>query len=342
MTGDPLAQVLAAIPDPMLVVAGDGLISQANRAALSLLGDWIIGRSYIAALRQPALLAQIDTVLNGAGPADSRYSRKDATGERLYHVRITGQPPGAILHFSDISHIGAAAGLRRDFVANVSHELRTPLTALIGFIETLQHAARDDPDARARFLAIMQEEAQRMSRLVADLLSLSKVEAEERQRPGDSIDVRRVLEAACEALKPQAESLGSRFEITGLEGPLPLPGDADQLTQVFLNLAENALKYGQVGQVVTLHVSKGSGAPRADAEALRVDVIDQGAGIDAAHLPRLTERFYRIDAHRSRAMGGTGLGLAIVKHILNRHRATLKISSIPGQGSTFSVLLPPR
>jgi len=337
---DPLAQVLAAIPDPMLVVAGDGLISEANPAALSMFGDWIIGRSHVAALRQPALLAQIEAVLNGAGPADSRYSQQDATGERLYHVRITGQALGAILHFADISHIGAAAGLRRDFVANVSHELRTPLTALMGFIETLQGAARDDPQARARFLTIMQDEAQRMNRLVADLLSLSKVEAEERQRPGGSVDLRRVIEAACEALKPQAERLGARFEITGLLGPLPLPGDADQLTQVFLNLAENALKYGRPAQVVTLDISESSGPARAGTGGLRVDVIDQGAGIDAAHLPRLTERFYRIDSHRSREMGGTGLGLAIVKHILNRHRATLKISSIPGQGSTFSVLLP--
>ena len=342
MDADPLSQLLAAIPDPMLVVGGDGAISQANPAALALFGTWIVGRSHVAALRQPSLLAEIGAVLNGADAAIGRYSRQEATGDRLFTVRITGQPPGAILHFADISHIDAAADLRRDFVANVSHELRTPLTALMGFIETLQGAARDDPAARARFLEIMQEEAQRMNRLVADLLSLSRVEAEERQRPADTVDLRRVLEAACEGLQPQAQGLGSRLEITGLQGPLLVPGDADQLTQVFLNLAENALKYGKAGQLVTLNVTETAGSARGGRPMLRVDVTDQGEGIEAAHLPRLTERFYRVDSHRSQAMGGTGLGLAIVKHILNRHRGQLKIRSVLGQGSTFSVFLPRR
>jgi two-component system, OmpR family, phosphate regulon sensor histidine kinase PhoR len=335
-----LPTLLAAVPDPMLVLDGEGRITQANPAALAMFGSWIIGRSHIAALRQPALLAQIDAVLQGTPSAESRYSSHDPAGDMLSCVHITGQTPGAILHFSDISHIGEAQGLRRDFVANVSHELRTPLTALMGFIETLQGAAQDDAEARARFLTIMQSEAARMNRLVADLLSLSQVESSERQRPDESVDLREVLEAACAGLKLKAKDHGASLNITGLDGPVPLPGDPDQLTQVFVNLIENALKYGGASNPVTLHISRHPGASRARGPMSRVDVIDRGDGIEAAHLPRLTERFYRVDGHRSRAMGGTGLGLAIVKHILNRHRGQLKIRSTPGQGSTFSVLLP--
>ena len=340
MASDPLATILAAVPDPMLILDGEGRIAWANPAALALLGSWIIGRSHIAVLRQPALLAQIEAVLKGQESAESRYTSPDPSGDRLLRVRITGQPAGAILHFADISHIGEAQGLRRDFVANVSHELRTPLTALMGFIETLQGAARDDPEARARFLGTMQAEAARMNRLVADLLSLSQVESNQRQRPEEIVDLRAILETACAGLNLAARDHGTTLTITGLEGPLPLPGDADQLTQVFVNLIENAMKYGGAGRPVTLHVSQHNGGLRARGPMRRVDVIDQGDGIEAAHLPRLTERFYRVDEHRSRAMGGTGLGLAIVKHILNRHRGQLKIRSMPGQGSIFSVLLP--
>ena len=331
---------LSAVPDPMLIVDGDGRVSGANPAALDVFGAWIIGHSYVAALRQPALLAQVDRVLNGADHGESQYGIHDPAGDTSYRVRITGRHPGAILHFSDISHIGAAEESRRDFVANVSHELRTPLTALMGFIETLQGAARDDPEARARFLKIMASEAERMNRLVADLLSLSQVESEQRLRPEESVDLREVLEAACAALKLKAEERDVTLRITGLEGQLPLSVDRDQLTQVFVNLIENAVKYGRAGQPVILHVTEATGQPRARGPMVQVDVIDRGEGIEAVHLPRLTERFYRVDSHRSREMGGTGLGLAIVKHILYRHRGQLKIRSIPGQGSTFSVLLP--
>ncbi len=340
MQPDALAQFLAAVPDPMLVVDGEGRIARANPAAQAMFGAWIIGRNHIAALRQPALLEQIDAVLQGKPWAESRYVSHDPAGDTLSRVRITAQSPGAILHFSDISHIGEAEERRRDFVANVSHELRTPLTALMGFIETLQGAARDDPEARARFLGIMQQEAARMNRLVADLLSLSQVESNERQRPRETVDLRPVLEAAFAALKPKADEYGAMLEITGLQGPVQLPGDGDQLTQVFVNLVENALKYGGAGQTVTLDITEIPGPSQSRGPVVCIDVIDRGEGIDLVHLPRLTERFYRVDGHRSRAMGGTGLGLAIVKHILNRHRGQLKIRSTPGQGSTFSVLLP--
>ena len=227
--------------------------------------------------------------------------------------------------------------MRRDFVANVSHELRTPLTALSGFIETLGGAARDDAAARDRFLAIMAREAGRMNRLVQDLLHLSRVEAAERVRPTTRIDLQKVLATTLGSLRPLADDAGVRLEVEGETGPLPLLADQDQMIQVLSNLIENAVKYGGAGGVVTLRLTRDAlpGGP-----AIRVDVIDRGEGIDPVHLPRLTERFYRVDGHRSREKGGTGLGLAIVKHIVNRHRGRLRIDSTVGKGSVFSVLLP--
>jgi two-component system, OmpR family, phosphate regulon sensor histidine kinase PhoR len=235
---------------------------------------------------------------------------------------------------------GVAAAIRRDFVANVSHELRTPLTALLGFIETLKGAARDDPAARERFLNIMEREAERMNRLVQDLLSLSRVEAEERVRPTERVDIVAHLGSAVAALRPMAEGAGVALQVTGEAGPLMIAADADQMTQVFHNLIENAVKYGGAGKLVTIAVSREERDLSLRGPAVRIDVIDKGEGIDPLHLPRLTERFYRVDSHRSRERGGTGLGLAIVKHIVNRHRGRFRVESVKGQGSTFSVILP--
>jgi len=227
--------------------------------------------------------------------------------------------------------------MRRDFVANVSHELRTPLTALLGFIETLRNAAQDDPAARDRFLAIMEREAGRMNRLIRDLLHLSRVEAQERVRPTERVDLAAVIASAVAALRPQADGLGVRIAVDAGKGPWVVTADPDQMAQVFTNLIENAVKYGGSGGEVTV-------ALRHDAlpagPAVRADVADRGEGIDPLHIPRLTERFYRVDGHRSREKGGTGLGLAIVKHIVNRHRGRMKIDSARGKGSTFSVILP--
>jgi len=237
----------------------------------------------------------------------------------------------------EITAVELAEAMRRDFVANVSHELRSPLTALTGFIETLRGAARDDAAARERFLAIMEREAGRMNRLVRDLLHLSRVEAEERVRPTTRIALVDVLKAPMASLRPLAEASGVRLVLEGEEVPSTLPGDADQLVQVFQNLIENAVKYGGAGGVVTVRLSPDR-LPKA--AAVRVDVIDRGEGIDEVHLPRLTERFYRVDSHRAREKGGTGLGLAIVKHIIQRHRGRLHVQSRKGEGSTFSVILP--
>jgi two-component system phosphate regulon sensor histidine kinase PhoR len=207
----------------------------------------------------------------------------------------------------------------------------------LGFIETLRGPAREDAAARDRFLAIMQTEAERMVRLVRDLLHLSKVEAQERQRPTERHDVARLIYSAAQSLRPMADAAKVNLVLTGFDDPVEIFADPDQITQVATNLIENAIKYGGMGKEVHVDLSHESN-PRG--LKVRLAVKDQGEGIEAFHLPRLAERFYRIDGHRSREKGGTGLGLAIVKHIAHRHRGRLVIDSAPGQGSTFAVLLP--
>ncbi|MGR3547335.1 MAG: sensor histidine kinase, partial [Roseovarius sp.] len=226
-----------------------------------------------------------------------------------------------------------------DFVANVSHELRTPLTALMGFIETLQGPARHDQVAIDRFLGIMQSEAARMERLVRDLLSLSRVESEERVRPRDEVNLGQVIGSVLHALRPLARDRACDISFEAPEG-MVVRGNDDQLQQVFTNLVENAIKYGGKDNRITITLERTPRDATLRAPAIVARVRDQGPGIDPLHIPRLTERFYRVDTHRSREMGGTGLGLAIVKHIVNRHRGRLRISSTPGEGSEFSVILP--
>jgi len=340
-----LTDWLHAVPDPMLYIAPAGQIAGLNAAAEALFGQWIEGRSYVTALRQPALIDVIEAAFRSpdTAPGTARYVRSGQAGETIFRVQVTPMdsgPGGVLLHFTDTSHLYEAEEMRRDFVANVSHELRSPLTALMGFIETLRGPAREDAAARDRFLSIMEDQALRMNRLVGDLLSLSRVEAEERMRPSQDVDLRGLLDGVVAALDQTARDQDSRVTIEAEPGDYRLRGDNDQLTQVFMNLTENALKYGGAGKPVTLRLSVGEGRGAMRGPVMQVEVIDRGEGIDPLHLPRLTERFYRVDSHRSREMGGTGLGLAIVKHIVNRHRGRLRIASELGKGSTFSVILP--
>ena len=350
MADDLIQLALDAVPDPMLEIDGRSDITRANGAARVLFGDWIIGRSCDAALRQPALLSQIDRTQRGEGAGEARLERSDQTGITQYKVRLTPLPRAEmgltplLLHFTDITHLREAEEMRRDFVANVSHELRTPLTAVLGFIETLRGPARDDPAAQDRFLSIIADEAKRMNRLVSDLLSLSRVESEERLRPSQEVAVIPLLTGVLAALRPSAEETGNKFELeidpeASAAEPRVL-GDRDQLMQVFLNLVENALKYGGRDKPVTLRLGLETGRGSLKGQVARVEVTDRGEGIDPLHLPRLTERFYRVDTHRSREMGGTGLGLAIVTLNVNRHRGRVRIHSEPGKGSTFTVHLP--
>ena len=337
--------VLEALLEPALLLDVTGRVAVANGAARERLGVWVLGRSYVSVLRQPALLAPVEDAFAEGKPGMARFTHSTGEVETAFDVTVTplagagGGRRQVLLVFRDVSEQRAGESMRRDFVANVSHELRTPLTAVTGFIETLLGPARDDPKARARFLGLMAQETARMNRLVSDLLSLSKLEAQSRRRPTDPLDLTIVVGEAVATLRPGAEADGVRIVV---EGPTaaPAPGDRDQLIQVVSNLVENAVKYGARPGVVRIRTSRIEREPVIRGPAWRLAVIDDGPGIAPEHIPRLTERFYRVDTGRSRSEGGTGLGLAIVKHIVNRHRGRLRIESMLGQGTEIAVTLP--
>ncbi|MBC7165233.1 MAG: PAS domain-containing protein [Roseovarius sp.] len=338
------ASVLAGMPFAALLIGPDERIHAANAAAREMLGQGIEGRHFLTALRQPDVLEAIEqtardgqarrtVLLTSEGGRDSTFQ------VHVAHVDAGAEARGVLVSFEDLTEREQAAQMRRDFVANVSHELRTPLTSLMGFIETLQGPARHDQAAIDRFLGIMAREAARMERLVHDLLSLSRVEGEERVRPREPVDLAAIMGTVMTMLRPLAREHGCTVELEGGPG-LIVPGNADQLQQVFTNLLENAIKYGGTGNRVEITLQSHALDATLRVPAIVASVRDHGPGIDPLHIPRLTERFYRVDTHRSRAMGGTGLGLAIVKHIVNRHRGRLRIASEPGKGSTFTVILP--
>jgi two-component system phosphate regulon sensor histidine kinase PhoR len=339
--------LIEAFPEPALLVGMERRVLAANAAATDMLGRGTVGNSVFAVLRQPEAMETLNRVLSNdaTAQAEARVEHATASGETTYRLVVRRLSPktgldAALVTFIDISHIEEAEQMRRDFVANVSHELRSPLTVLSGFIETLRGAARNDPEARERFLEIMEQEAQRMNRLVDDLLSLSRVEVNERVRPRHELELGQVLRATFAALRPQIEDNGITLAFDEGAGGHRITGDPDQLTQVFHNLVENAIKYGGAGGRIGVTVRRHDRMLGFSTAVLSVEVTDSGEGIDPVHIPRLTERFYRVDTHRSREMGGTGLGLAIVKHIVNRHRGRLVIRSTPGEGSVFTVLLP--
>jgi two-component system phosphate regulon sensor histidine kinase PhoR len=251
----------------------------------------------------------------------------------------SGKPELFVLLFRDQSETRRIDRMRSDFIANASHELRTPLASLLGFIETLQGPARNDAGARERFLGIMQKQAERMSRLIDDLLSLSRLEMRAHLAVSECVDMTAVLNHVADTLTPLAAGLDVVIERHFPDHPVNVTGTRDELIQVFQNLVENACKYGQGGKRIILSLDEESSE---NASEVVASVQDFGPGIAAEHLPRLTERFYRIDVETSRAQKGTGLGLAIVKHILARHRARLVVRSQLGEGSTFMVRLPKR
>ncbi|MBN7786737.1 hypothetical protein JYP51_17550 [Ponticoccus gilvus] len=340
----PADHMLEAMPLPALIIRRDERIGAANAPARALLGREIVERHFITALRQPDLLDAIEGCLRDGTARRTDFLSLNARQEMTYRVLVVPLPlasgTGVVVSFEDVSHLEQTVQMRRDFVANVSHELRTPLTALIGFIETIKGPARNDPAGQARFLDIMEGEAQRMVRLVADLLSLSRVEAEERVRPSDPVDLGDLVRATLHGLTTIASDAGVTLVQELPDEPVRVPGDPDQLRQVLTNLVENGIKYAGGDASVIVWLSAPDYEPRLRGRGVRLVVADTGQGIDAIHLPRLTERFYRVDSHRSRQQGGTGLGLAIVKHIVNRHRGRLRVDSTRGEGTTVTILLP--
>ena len=333
--------LIASLAQPVLLVGEDGFVQAANPAATELFGARIRGAQIRAFLRQPELAAMLEQVFGAQGEGSASFVSNGPIRETVW--RVVGRRSAAgmiVLSFNDISDIEAAEAQRRDFVANVSHELRSPLTVLAGFIETLQGPAGEDPETRADFLNIMSEQAARMSGLVADLLSLSRVEAVEKVRPRTPVAIDQVLKATLAALRPQLDAAQIKLDYHVPDDMPEIPGDYDQLVQVFHNLVENGLKYGASGGRLEITARLLDQMPGFDGAALRVTIRDFGEGIDPIYIPRLTERFYRVDKARSRDSGGTGLGLAIVKHILSRHRGRLITRSTPGAGAQFDAVLP--
>ncbi len=335
--------VFAAIPDPQILLDAQRRIIHANPAATEFIGNVVEASDLAASLRNPIVLAAADAVLAG-GPARIVDFTLSLPIERVMQARIApveGVAEGiaAIVTLHDITALKLAEQMRADFVANAGHELKTPLASLVGFIETLLGAARDDGAARERFLGIMRGEARRMTRLVDDLLSLSRIELNEHVAPTSQVTLPLLIEQVADALELRAADRGMRLTLAVPEDLPDVYGDEDELAQVFQNLIDNAIKYGKPQSEIAISAQLDR-RPAANS-LVRIAVTDQGEGIPSEHLPRLTERFYRVDTARSRELGGTGLGLAIVKHILNRHRGRLEIASTLGIGSTFTACLRP-
>ena len=368
----PYAALINALPDPILAVAaqerGDVTGRRyvfANSAARELFriegGEGLL----VNLIRDPQLLEAVEEALFLARDAEAVY---ETGGAQPRTYRAFARPLGlgldgahlALISLHDESELRQVERTRVDFIANASHELRTPLASMAGFIETLRGHAKGDEGARDRFLAIMQAQAQRMNRLVDDLMALSRIELVEHIAPNEAVDLADVVADVVDALAPIAAERGLRLEITAPEGGgAPVIGARDQLVQVVQNLADNAMKYSPDGGTLRLDLAVGQ-TPEAASRAARADsprlslltpdhtggtytvlrVCDDGPGIDRQNFPRLTERFYRVEGQKSGERSGTGLGLAIVKHIVNRHRGGLQVESARGKGSVFTVYLP--
>jgi two-component system phosphate regulon sensor histidine kinase PhoR len=341
--GEQLLAIVSGLPDPVIALDRDSRVVALNEPARALAPALRQGEPVTLALRMPELIEAIDRACTLGEPQRVEYSERvpldrwfEAVAMPVRRTPDARSPDLVLLTFRDLTPLRRVEEMRADFVANASHELRTPLAALSGFIETLQGSARDDTKARERFLAIMREQARRMARLIDDLLSLSRIELNAHRRPDAPVDLIPIVRQVVDGLQTLARDRGVAIEVEA-DDALMVLGDRDELVRLFENLVENALKYGAPGKRVDIKLTRGATADGQD-EAV-VSIRDYGPGIAPEHLPRLTERFYRVDVRESRAQGGTGLGLALVKHILNRHRGRLSIESAPGAGATFVVHL---
>ncbi len=338
---DPLALLppltrllLEQLPMPVMLLDGAQRVLFVNQSMRDVLGPGLDRKRVSAVLRNPEVLLAI----TGAGHGESSNVpfTLPVPVERhfqAYAARISVSPPVTVLLLHDLTMVRRSEQMRTDFIANASHELRTPLAAVTGFIDTLRGHAKDDPVARDKFLEIMATETARMRRLIQDLLSLTRIEMNEHVPPAGRVDLEGVVRQAAAVLMPLAAEDGIVVEVVSPGALPPVVGEYDELAQLFQNLIHNAIKYGrEKGRViVTLGVQDGQ---------VFAAVKDEGEGIAPSAIPRLTERFYRVDVKRSRERGGTGLGLAIVKHIVNRHQGRLSIESKLGEGSVFTVFLP--
>jgi two-component system phosphate regulon sensor histidine kinase PhoR len=369
----PYATILERLPDPLMVIAAeeaDDLTGRrfvfANAAARDLFRIQGDGALLVTAVRNPQVLEAVDEALFGDIERAVEYETGGTQGRSwiAYARPLSENAEGsrlALLVLRDETDARRSERTRADFLANASHELRTPLASLSGFIETLRGHARDDVGARDKFLSIMQAQAERMSRLISDLMSLSRIELNEHIAPLGRVDLAMAVVDVIDALGPQAKEKSVSFDpVLPPRGAAVVEGDRDQIIQVVQNLIDNAIKYTPRDGVVRVELYPGlsadsAAAPR-DPAAARMSLLtpdhasgeryatlrvtDKGPGLAREHLPRLTERFYRVEGQKSGERSGTGLGLAIVKHIMNRHRGGLTVESIQGEGATFGVYLP--
>jgi two-component system phosphate regulon sensor histidine kinase PhoR len=341
-----IEQLIGGLPDAAIVLDREGRVVAFNEAATGIAPALRGGEPALIALRMPDLVDAIRRAAKRREPQRVEFFERvplDRWFEAFVTpVRLATGSEGAVdillMTFNDLTPLRRVEEMRADFIANASHELRTPLAALLGFIETLQGTAKDDTAARAKFLAIMQGQATRMARLIDDLLSLSRIELNVHLQPNTPVDLAPIVRQVVDGLQTLARDRGVEIKVAVPPDTLMVFGDRDELIRALENLVENALKYGAAGKRVDITVTRGQ--TRAGTPEARVAVRDYGPGIAPEHLPRLTERFYRVDVADSRAQGGTGLGLALVKHVLNRHGGRLTIESTLGAGAAFTMHLP--
>lgn len=336
-------ELLERLPDPLMLVNGGERILIANTAMRDIVGVNVERKHISAVLRNPTILEALTrTAATGVSGCVEFVSRVPIERHyQAYTTRVASEPSVVMLLMHDLTAVKRTEQMRVDFIANASHELRTPLAAVAGFIETLKGPAKDDTAARERFLDIMGVEAERMRRLIEDLLSLTRIELNEHVPPRGAVSAEAVVRQAATALAPLAKAEGITVTFDVADKLPDVVGERDELVQLFQNLIHNAIKYGREnGEVtVTLRAANAAGK-RAPESVVTVSIKDDGEGIPAEAIPRLTERFYRVDVKRSREKGGTGLGLAIVKHIINRHNGRMHVESRVGEGSTFTISLP--
>jgi two-component system phosphate regulon sensor histidine kinase PhoR len=343
-----IEQLIGGLPAAAIVLDREGRVIAFNEVAATITPALRRGEPALIALRMPELVDAIRRAIKRHEPQRVEFFERVPL-DRWFEAFMTPVPLSTaggstvdilLMTFNDLTPLRRVEEMRADFIANASHELRTPLAALLGFIETLQGPAKDDPVARDKFLGIMQGQATRMARLIDDLLSLSRIELNAHLQPSTPVDLAPIVRQVVDGLQMLARDRGVEIKVVLPSDALMVLGDRDELIRALENLVENALKYGAAGKRVDItvaHAQTRAGLPEA-----RVAVRDYGPGIAPEHLPRLTERFYRVDVTDSRAQGGTGLGLALVKHVLNRHGGRLTIESTPGEGATFTMHVPLR
>jgi two-component system, OmpR family, phosphate regulon sensor histidine kinase PhoR len=337
--------LIGGLPSPAIVLDRDGRVLAFNKKAEAVAPALRRGEPALIALRMPEL---VDAVRRAGKRREAQrvefFERVplDRWFEAFVNpVRLSAGDPGSdilLMTFNDLTPLRRVEEMRADFIANASHELRTPLAALSGFIETLQGRAKDDVSAREKFLGIMRAQAGRMARLIDDLLSLSRIELNAHLQPNTPVDLAPIVRQVADGLQTLARDRDVEIKLSIPPEPLIVPGERDELIRALENLVENALKYGAAGKRVDIALMRAQ--TRSGGEEARLTVRDYGPGIAPEHVPRLTERFYRVDVAESRAQGGTGLGLALVKHILNRHGGRVSIESTPGQGAAFTMHMP--